>query len=105
MQANDVALDMQAVERQAARELACFIKAATTVLGQSDLRAGDIWLSCLEAMDEPLPAEGDVFRRVTLLALRRLHGFGHDDGRSPALARAPIARAVANSHFIPIHSR
>lgn len=68
----------QSIHKQAERELAAFLKAATVVLGQSDAQAGDTWLRMMEALDWPSGNHGRFFRRVTLLAIRELQISNRD---------------------------
>jgi hypothetical protein len=63
----------RAIEKQAERELAAFLHAATEVIGQSNLKqAGDAWLHAMESLHWHAGSYEKFFRRVTILATAQL---------------------------------
>jgi len=74
-----------AMEAQAERELAAFLRAASEFAGHDVVgRAGDTWLQTMESIDCPDENHEKFFRRVTILAISQLLA------KSDAPARAAV---------------
>ena len=91
-----------AMEAQAERELAAFLRAASELADHDNIRrAGDTWLQTMEFVDCPDEDHEKFFRRVTILAIFQLlaksdtPARGKKPGPNRGINRPAVSRRIA----------